>query len=76
MDQAYIDQLRAILLYRDDYVDRIDPGLSDAAIETAQSQYGFTFPPDLRAVLQILLPMGPLWPNWRDPSNPYIQDRF
>ncbi len=42
-----------------------DSGLTDAEVATAEARFGFRFPPDLRAFLQIALPRGEEFPNWR-----------
>uniref|UniRef100_A0ACD5YEJ9 Uncharacterized protein n=1 Tax=Avena sativa TaxID=4498 RepID=A0ACD5YEJ9_AVESA len=41
------------------------PGLSDTELARAEAEMGFTFPPDLRAVLALGLPSGPGFPDWR-----------
>ncbi|ONM22324.1 hypothetical protein Zm00014a_025262 [Zea mays] len=41
------------------------PGLSDAELVRAEAEFGFTFPPDLRAVLALGVPSGPGFPDWR-----------
>ncbi|KQJ90511.1 uncharacterized protein LOC100829031 [Brachypodium distachyon] len=45
------------------------PGLSDAEFARAEAEFGFTFPPDLRAVLALGLPSGPGFPDWRGRSG-------
>ncbi|XP_006660695.2 uncharacterized protein LOC102712108 [Oryza brachyantha] len=40
-------------------------GLSDAEFARVEAEMGFTFPPDLRAVLAMGLPSGPGFPDWR-----------
>ena len=42
-----------------------DKGLSDAEINGTEYRFGFRFPPDLRAFLQVGLPCGPQFPDWR-----------
>lgn len=42
-----------------------DAGLADAEIAAVETRFGFRFPPDLRAFLQIALPRGPQFPDWR-----------
>lgn len=54
------------------------PGLSDAEVSEIEAAGGFTFPPDLRAFLQLGVPIGrregflkrleidPAFPNWRE----------
>ncbi|KAF2283724.1 hypothetical protein GH714_014590 [Hevea brasiliensis] len=44
---------------------QVQPGLSDAEFARAEAEFGFTFPPDLRAVLSAGLPVGPGFPDWR-----------
>ena len=51
-----------------------DAGLTDAEFDTAQSRYGFRFPPDLRAFLQTALPKGPRFPDWRSGDEAAIRD--
>src|SRR5690242_2623049 len=49
-----------------------DPGLSDAEVGEVEEHYGFTFPPDLRALLQYCVPISPgphRFPNWRVDSE-------
>jgi hypothetical protein len=41
------------------------PGLSDAELVRVEAEFGFTFPPDLRAVLALGVPSGPGFPDWR-----------
>lgn len=43
----------------------VQPGLSDAEFARAEAEFGFAFPPDLRAVLSAGLPVGPGFPDWR-----------
>ncbi|GAB2282615.1 hypothetical protein Dimus_017154 [Dionaea muscipula] len=47
---------------------QIKPGLSDAEIARAEAEFGFVFPPDLKAVLQAGFPIGPGFPDWRSPG--------
>ncbi|OVA15823.1 hypothetical protein BVC80_1825g69 [Macleaya cordata] len=41
------------------------PGLSDAEFARTEAEFGFAFPPDLRAVLSAGFPVGPGFPDWR-----------
>ncbi|XP_010269757.1 PREDICTED: uncharacterized protein LOC104606317 [Nelumbo nucifera] len=43
----------------------VQEGLSDAEFARAEAEFGFAFPPDLRAVLSAGLPVGPGFPDWR-----------
>ncbi|MBA0804790.1 hypothetical protein Gohar_004357 [Gossypium harknessii] len=44
---------------------QVQPGLSDAEFARAEAEFGFVFPPDLRAILSAGLPVGPGFPDWR-----------
>jgi hypothetical protein len=43
----------------------IAEGLSDEEFERIEATFGFTFPPDLKGILQEGLPVGAGFPNWR-----------
>uniref|UniRef100_A0A9I9CC23 Uncharacterized protein n=1 Tax=Cucumis melo TaxID=3656 RepID=A0A9I9CC23_CUCME len=43
----------------------VQNGLSIAEFARAEAEFGFVFPPDLRAVLSAGLPIGPGFPDWR-----------
>ncbi|XP_042482003.1 uncharacterized protein LOC122062428 [Macadamia integrifolia] len=47
----------------------VQPGLSDAEFARTEAEFGFVFPPDLRAVLSTGLPVGPGFPEWRAGSG-------
>jgi len=47
---------------------QVQPGLSDAEFARAEAEFGFGFPPDLKAVLAAGLPVGPGFPDWRSPG--------
>ncbi len=68
IDTAYLENFAAALRNHEQ-VDRLDTGLSDSEIEAIQGRFGFTFPPDLRAVLQFAVPVGKQFPSWRNGSN-------
>ncbi|GMI86534.1 hypothetical protein HRI_002322700 [Hibiscus trionum] len=44
------------------------PGLTDPEFSSIQSTLHFSFPPDLRSILQEGLPVDPSFPNWRSSS--------
>ena len=44
----------------------IAEGLSDEEFERIEATFGFTFPPDLKGILQEGLPVGTGFPNWRN----------
>ncbi|XP_061371197.1 uncharacterized protein LOC133313811 [Gastrolobium bilobum] len=43
----------------------VQPGLSDAELARTEAEFGFVFPPDLRAILAAGLPVGAGFPDWR-----------
>jgi hypothetical protein len=42
-----------------------DSGLTDPEVAAVEARFGFRFPPDLRAFLQMALPRGEKFPDWR-----------
>ncbi|KAK6796737.1 hypothetical protein RDI58_004438 [Solanum bulbocastanum] len=51
----------------------VEEGLSDVEFSTIESNFSFTFPPDLRSILQEGLPIGPGFPNWRCSSQQQLE---
>ena len=49
-------------------------GLTDVEVERAEAAYSFRFPPDLRTFLQIALPAGDKFPNWRERDDPQVRE--
>ncbi|KAI3462643.1 hypothetical protein Pfo_019306 [Paulownia fortunei] len=47
----------------------VEVGLSETEFSAVESSFNFTFPPDLRSILQEGLPVGPGFPNWRSSSK-------
>ncbi|CAN0865008.1 hypothetical protein LINGRAHAP2_LOCUS9108 [Linum grandiflorum] len=45
------------------------PGLTASEFSDLESEFGFSFPPDLRSILQEGVPFGPDFPNWRSSSS-------
>ncbi|GER30887.1 hypothetical protein STAS_06844 [Striga asiatica] len=43
----------------------VRPGLTEPEFAVAEAEFGFAFPPDLRAVLSAGLPLGAGFPDWR-----------
>ena len=52
------------------------PGLTDAELARAEAEFGFTFPPDLRAVLALGVPSGPGFPDWRGRGRAGLRAAF
>ncbi|CAA3018024.1 Hypothetical predicted protein [Olea europaea subsp. europaea] len=44
---------------------QVQPGLSESEFALAEAEFGFTFPPDLKAVLSAGFPLGAGFPDWR-----------
>ncbi|CAL9233521.1 unnamed protein product [Arabidopsis halleri] len=47
----------------------VSPGLTNQEISAVESSLGFSFPRDLRSILQTGLPVSTNFPNWRTGSN-------
>ncbi|MFS7947479.1 hypothetical protein Hanom_Chr06g00548761 [Helianthus anomalus] len=48
---------------------QVQPGLSDKEFARAEAEFGFAFPPDLKAILSAGLPVGPGFPDWRSTGS-------
>jgi len=57
-DQLYFHRLVSALGPNED-------GLSDAEVVAIEQRFGFTFPPDLRDLLQYCVPVAGQFPRWR-----------
>src|SRR3954465_3193339 len=44
---------------------QFEPGLAAQELNAIEVEYQFEFPPDLRELLSLTLPVGPGFPNWR-----------
>ena len=62
MDAQQLNEIRRALEARGV---TLEPGLTEEELAGAEADYGFRFPPDLRALLHAFLPAGEGWPNWR-----------
>jgi len=51
-----------------------EPGLTDAELRGVENQFGFRFPPDLRAFLQTALPRGERFPDWRHGNETELRE--
>jgi hypothetical protein len=54
----------------------IAEGLSDEEFEKIEATYGFTFPPDLKGILQEGVPVGSGFPNWRSDNVQHLRMRL
>ncbi|KAH1082281.1 hypothetical protein J1N35_022042 [Gossypium stocksii] len=54
-----------VITHLRDWGFQVQPGLLDAEFARAEAEFGFVFPPDLRAILSAGLPVGPGFPDWR-----------
>ncbi|XP_075514903.1 uncharacterized protein LOC142549699 [Primulina tabacum] len=48
---------------------RVQAGLSEPEFALAEAEFGFAFPPDLKAVLSMGLPVGTGFPDWRSSGS-------
>jgi len=62
MDEWQLSEIRAALEAKGV---TLKNGLSEEELAGLESDFGFRFPPDLRAVLHAFLPAGEEWPDWR-----------
>jgi hypothetical protein len=74
-DEVYLKSLATALREFHDF-ERLDSGLTDSEVKAIQNRFGFTFPPDLRVVLQFAVPIGKRFPNWRDESETALRSRL
>ncbi|XP_057768956.1 uncharacterized protein LOC130988984 [Salvia miltiorrhiza] len=47
----------------------VQPGLTESEFAVAEAEFGFAFPPDLKAVLSAGLPVGAGFPDWRSSGS-------
>lgn len=69
-------QSAADVLRQHPEVAHLEAGLSDSEIAGVEERFGFTFPPDLRALLQYALPIGPRFLNWRNDDSSDLISRL
>ncbi|KAL0461469.1 UNVERIFIED_CONTAM: hypothetical protein Slati_0034500 [Sesamum latifolium] len=53
----------------------VQRGLSESEFALAEAEFGFAFPPDLKAVLSAGLPLGAGFPDWRSSGSARLQLR-
>jgi hypothetical protein len=78
MDEQYLDMLHRQLRMRKV---QFAPGLSDEEVGEVEMRFSFRFPPDLRFLLQHILPVsqgppGRSWVNWREEPEDAIRTRL
>eukprot|EP01018_Ginkgo_biloba_P030007 Gb_32619 [translate_table: standard] len=54
----------------------VEKGLSDEEFARVEAEFRFTFPPDLRAILQEGLPVGIGFPDWRSGGSQQLRMRL
>ena len=54
--------------------DDIEPGLTIEELKEVEQKYGFRFPPDVRDFLQVGLPLGCGWHDWRRLGKVTVSD--
>jgi hypothetical protein len=52
----------------------VEDGLSEVETKEAEYRFGFCFPPDLRGLLRVGLPVGDRFPDWRDGDDASLWD--
>lgn len=53
----------------------VQSGLTESEFAVAEAEFGFVFPPDLKAVLSAGLPVGAGFPDWRSTGSGRLQLR-
>lgn len=76
MTEDEIAKIRELL--EEDYQHNIQltKGLTNAEIAAIEKKYAFRFPPDLKALLQQFLPIGPSFPDWRKGSKKMLHEAW
>jgi hypothetical protein len=78
---AVADELRqggtsALVAYLQERGIQLEPVLTDEEVERVERTFAFRFPPDLRALLQMALPAGQGFPDWRNGPREVLQERL
>lgn len=55
---------------------RLEPGLTPDELAAIDRRFGFEFNPDHRGLLQLALPSGDGWPDWRDGDAEALRRRL
>jgi hypothetical protein len=72
----YLPQIESsIALMKDAGVD-FEAGLSVGELDAVEARFNIQFPPDLRAFLQVALPYGDKFPNWRSDDESSLRRRL
>ena len=53
-----------------------EQGLTDEEVAQVERTFAFHFPPDLRALLQMALPVGPHFPDWRSSQHEVLEEQL
>lgn len=72
-DRGYLDRLRGRL---EAAGAELEPGLTETEVSQIESEFGFAFPPDLRHVLQTMLPTADRFPDWRNGGQTSLRERL
>ena len=54
----------------------VQKGLSDEELYSVENRFSFQFPPDLKGILKLGLPVSGKFPDWRNGAAEEIQGRF
>jgi len=55
---------------------QLENGLNETEIEVIEKDFGFKFPPDLRALLKHVLPVSSNFPNWRSGCRSSLESQI
>ena len=66
---------QAVVVLRDAGV-MLDPGLGEGDIDDVEARYGIRFGDDHRALLALVVPIGPNWVDWRHDDDADVRRRL
>lgn len=80
MDQRNLDYITDLLRQNGPEDTVLEAGLTDEEVAISEATFGFRFPPDLRALLQYVLPVSssdrPSFLDWRDGDEVQLRERL
>jgi len=54
----------------------LEPGLTGGELDRLEAEFDFAFAPDHRLALSVALPVGGMWPNWREDGARRLRARL
>jgi hypothetical protein len=72
----FLPQIESSIALMKDAGIEFEAGLSEAELAAVEARFNIQFPPDLRAFLQVALPCGQSFPNWRSDDESSLRGRL